>query len=239
MRRATPHRTMRASVPYWLSARGGHRYMPRCVCLVVALVWCLAATDGLAAALETVDVSVAGLYVGKQKTVEALVTAAARDGNVVRLLLGKPPHALSLALVVGLLSDFPPDTERYYSGKTVRAVGTIHDFRGALEMTIHNASDIQIVGAAPPAAVTTEHAATIPPTPGVSPESQERTRELEQRVRQLESSLTNANDKKPEASSQPPEAKSPGDDADLGLRLRKLEMRMRQLERSMQSEKAR
>lgn len=238
MRRAPP-KTMRVSAPQLPCAGGSHRHMPRCVCLVVALVWCLAAAVGLAAAPETVDVSVAGLYVGAQKTVEAPVTAAERDGNVVRLRLGKPPHALSLALVVGLLSEFPTDPERYYSGKTVRAVGTIHDFRGALEMTIHNAGDIQIVGAAPPAAVTTEHRASTPPAPGVSPEGQERTRELEQRVRQLESSLTNANDKKPETSSQPPEAKRLGDDADLGLRLRKLEIRMRQLERSMQSGKAR
>lgn len=101
----------------------------------------------------SISPSVASLFVGKEKVVEGIVSAAPREGNVVRLQLGTPPQSLTVSLVIGLLSNFPPDPEHYYLGKTVRVVGTIQSFRGAGEIAIHDPALIQVVDASvPPAA---------------------------------------------------------------------------------------
>ena len=97
-----------------------------------------------------ISTSVAALFVGQEKVVEATVEAAQRDGNVVHLRLGKAPHVLTVSLVVGLLSDFPPDPEHYYLAKNVRVTGKIESFRDAPEITLHDAAHIQILDAAVP-----------------------------------------------------------------------------------------
>ncbi len=114
----------------------------------------LLALAGFALGARDVSIapSVARLFVGQEKVVEGLVTAAAREGNTVRLRLGRPPGDLTVSLVLGLLSKFPPDPEHYYTGQTVRVAGTIASFRGTPEMTIREPADIAVVGDGVPAA---------------------------------------------------------------------------------------
>ncbi len=112
-----------------------------------ALLLVLAAVTG-AAADVSVSPSVAALFVGEDKVVEGTVTAAERDTNIVRLHLGNAPQEVAVSLVIGLLSTFPPAPEHYYLGKTVRVAGTIRSFRGAPEMIIRDAADIQLMGGA-------------------------------------------------------------------------------------------
>jgi hypothetical protein len=105
------------------------------------------------AAEVSISPSVAGLFIGEDKIVEGLVVAAQREGNVVHLQLGTPPQAVIVNVVVGLLSKFPSEPERYYLGKTVRVAGAIQSFRGTVEMTIHDPALIAVVDASlPPAA---------------------------------------------------------------------------------------
>jgi hypothetical protein len=137
-----------------------------------------------------ISTSVAARFVGQKKVVEATVEAAERDGNVVHLSLGKAPHVLTVSLIVGLLSDFPPDPEHYYLGKNVRVTGKIESFRDAPEITLHDAARIQIladamaVSARPEARQ--ESAASTPSLHEQVESLTERMRLLEERVRQLE-----------------------------------------------------
>lgn len=169
---------------------------------VLALVVGLTGVAPAASPDVSIEPSVAGLFVGEEKIVEGTVTSAQRDGNVVHLRVGTAPQDLTVSLVIGMLSNFPNEPERYYVGKTVRVSGTIQSFRGMPEITLHDPVNIQIVGissaaAAPPA--------TEPAAPAVSkarPIAQEtpitseqrldalseRLRQLEQRVEQLERS---------------------------------------------------
>lgn len=99
----------------------------------------------LAAANDAaISANVAGLYVGEEKVVEGKVTAAERDGNVVRLRVGNAPQDLTVSLIIGLLSTFPPQPERYYLGRPIRVTGTIQSFRGVAEMVIHDPVHIQV-----------------------------------------------------------------------------------------------
>lgn len=92
-----------------------------------------------------IAVSVAPLFVGEEKVVEGVVTAVDKDVNVVTLQLGTPPHSLQVSVIIGLLTRFPTNPEVYYAGKTVRVGGTIEKFRDALEMTIRNPANIEVV----------------------------------------------------------------------------------------------
>jgi hypothetical protein len=118
-------------------------------------------TVGRAAAADTsITPAVAGLFVDEQKIVEGQVIDAEREANTVRLRLGHPPQSLTVSLIIGLLSNFPPDPEHYYLGKTVRVVGTIRSFRGSLEMVIHDPAHIEIAGAPPAGAPASDTAAS-------------------------------------------------------------------------------
>ena len=157
------------------------------VALVAAPVARLAAASG-----APIAVSVAPLFIGEEKIVEGKVTAAERDGNVVRLRLGTAPQTLTVSLVIGLLSDFPPDPERHYLGQTVRVAGTIGSFRGTVEIVIHDPANIRIVGAAssgkrPPVAAQNAPAAE-PAVLQRLDNLNDRLRALEKRVQQLEGS---------------------------------------------------
>jgi len=194
-------------------------------------------------ASESIDISVAGLYVGETKVVEAAVTATDHENNVVRLRLGAPPHVLVVSLVQGLMSDFPPSPEQYYAGKTVRVAGMIRSFRGELEITLHSSADIQIVEPgvapghnevqAPAAAAPTLHTppaaanattaigpAPVAPAPVAAP-SNVQLQQLEQRVHTLEGAV-----------SAPPIAATPAEDS---TKLRQLEQRLQQLEAAAQA----
>jgi hypothetical protein len=128
-----------------------------------------------------IPASAARQFVGQRKIVEGRVAAAQRDGNVVRLRLGNAPDALTVTLLIGVLSQSPAEPERYYLGTTVRADGTIQSFRGALEMVMHDASRIQIVDMAASSA-----APDPQPTTGTETSTEQQLRELHERVRRLE-----------------------------------------------------
>jgi len=134
--------------------------------------------------------SVAALFVGQEKIVEDTVEAAQRDGNVVRLRLGKAPHALTASLVIGLLSDFPADPEHFYLGKSVRVAGVIESFRDTPEIVVHDAAHIRLSSRVAAAAEAGDAGKDgIADAPSLRAQVQtlgERMRALEQRVQQLE-----------------------------------------------------
>ena len=140
-----------------------------------------------------VSANVASLFVGEQKIVEGRVLEGQRHGNTVRLRFGNGVRDFTVSLVVPLLSNFPADPERAYVGKTVRVVGIIKDFRGAPEMVIRDAGDIQIVdGSAPAGAAPASdlRQAPVADTPSrVSDQIErldERLRRMDDRLRALE-----------------------------------------------------
>jgi hypothetical protein len=142
--------------------------------------WLLLTLGGVGHAASpdgAISASVAPLFVGEEKIVEGKVTAAERDANVVRLRFGGAPQALTVSLVIGLLSDFPHDPERYYLGQTVRVAGTIRSFKDRPEIVIHDPANIKIVAAtAPHASERSEDAAAL----------REQVKTLNERVRTLE-----------------------------------------------------
>ena len=126
-----------------------------------------------------ISVNVAALFVGETRIVEGIVTAVDRDTNVVKLRLGTPPQSLTVSLVMGLLSRFPPNPELYYAGKTVLIAGTIDKFRDDLEMTIRDPANIEVVDL------------DVEPQPNLVLREQQEAmrahiRALEERVRELE-----------------------------------------------------
>lgn len=178
-----------------------------------------------AAELPVIDVSVAGFYVGREVTVEAVVQAARRQGNVVRLELGFPPHTLHVSLVEGLLSRFPNNVEEAYRGKTVRVSGLLREFRGKIEMIVREPENLVVV------------AAKAPPAPAQEPlgrGEEQRIRVLEERLEALESrSPSNVSVRPSVSSGSEPAPDSAEREARLQAieeRLRKLEFRVRQIE---------
>jgi hypothetical protein len=134
-----------------------------------------------------ISASVAALFVGQQKIVEGTVEAAQRDGNVVRLRLGKAPHALTVSLVIGLLSDFPADPEHFYLGKSVRVAGMIESFRDTPEIVVHDAANIRLSSAAAEAVDAGKDGTADASSLREQVQTlSERMRALEQRVQQLE-----------------------------------------------------
>jgi hypothetical protein len=147
-------------------------------CLALALLLALSGAARAVAPDDSIAPGVAGLFVGEEKIVEGPVTAAEREANTVRLRLGTPPQSLTVSLIIGLLSSFPPEPERYYLGKTVRVVGTIQSFRGAAEMVMHDPAHIEVAGGT----------TTTSDAPGQTTVDalQRRVHELEEKVHQLE-----------------------------------------------------
>jgi len=156
--------------------------LSRVTARLAGLLMVLASASRAASPDATISASVAPLFIGEKKIVEGMVTAAERDASVVRLRFGNAPQALTVSLVIGLLSDFPSDPERYYLGHTVRVAGTIRSFKDCPEIVIHDPANIKIVGAgAPPGA------ATVPPGSGDdAPALREQVKTLNERVRTLE-----------------------------------------------------
>ena len=161
------------------------------VALLLALLF---ASPGVAGADTSIAPGIASLYVGEAKIVEGTVASAQRAGNTVRLTLGGPPQPLTVSLIIGLLTRFPPEPERYYVGKTVRVIGTIRSFRGTPEMVVHDPADIVVANAVPAPAAPVAAAAGVPPaaettaTQRAMEQLGERLRQLEERVRRLEES---------------------------------------------------
>lgn len=132
----------------------------------------LAAVQAVAAE-PPIDAGVAALYVGRERSVEGVVTAAERDGYVARLTLGTPPNSLRVQLLLGMLSRFPEDPETHYLGRKVRVYGRIGEFRGQTEIILREPDRIVVVDEMPAA----------DPNVGIL---EDRVRELEDRLRSLE-----------------------------------------------------
>lgn len=139
------------------------------------------AGDAVCAMEPPIAVNVAPLFVGEEKVVQGVVTAVEKDVNVVTLRLGTPPQSLTVSLVIGLLTRFPPNPEVYYAGKTVVVAGTIERFRDELEMTIRDPARIEVVD--------------LDSASGADPKLREqqeamraKVQSLEERIRQLEAS---------------------------------------------------
>jgi len=144
------------------------------------------AAYGLDAPIAT---NVASLFVGEPKIVEGKVLKSERDASTVRLHFGPGPRDFTVSLVIPLLNTFPPDPERAYLGKTVRVVGVISDFRGAPEMIIRDAADIQVVGEAAPAVVPAANTAPAATAPNGTQALHEQIEELTERLRAMEDRL--------------------------------------------------
>jgi hypothetical protein len=151
------------------------------------LTWLLLTLGSVSRAASpdgAISASVAPLFVGEEKIVEGKVTAAERDANVVHLRFGAAPQALTVSLVIGLLSDFPRDPEHYYLGQAVRVVGTIRSFKDRPEIVIHDPANIKLI------ATTTQQASEhMPATAGGSEDAaalREQVKTLNERVRALE-----------------------------------------------------
>lgn len=129
---------------------------------------------------ETIAPSVAGLYVGERRSVEGRVTSIDRDANVVNLHFGDSRATLTISLVIGILSGFPPEPDTYYANHIVRAVGVIERFRDTLGMTIRDPDDITVVDIEAPAAGGAGQPAV---------DIQERYDEMNSRLRDLERRL--------------------------------------------------
>ena len=132
---------------------------------------------------EAISANVAPLFVGEEKIVEGTVTAAERDANVVHLRFGSAPQALTVSLVIGLLSDFPSDPEHYYVGHAVRVVGNIRSFKDRPEIVIHDPANIKLIDATTPQ---NSRAAATAPGSDDAPALREQVKTLNERVRTLE-----------------------------------------------------
>lgn len=193
--------------------------------------WFGAALGGLlefsvAWASPLIDASVAGFYVGQEVTVEASVASARREGNLVRLQLGQPPHTLQVTLIEGLLQRFPADAEHFYPGKTIRVSGVVREFRDSWEMIVRDPANLAVVAPNQPPA-------DVP----LRENEPERLRTLEERVQPLERKPADSKSV-PTAAGQSAPAPGAGEDAqslrlrDFEERLRKLEIRVRRIEQS-------
>lgn len=130
-----------------------------------------------------ISANVATLFVGEEKIVEGTVTAAEREGGVVHLRFGTAPQSLTVSLVIGLLSDFPADPERYYLGKTVRVAGTVRSFKDQPEIVVHDPANIRVVGATSSGS---DRVMTAPPAGDEARGLREQVKTLNERVRTLE-----------------------------------------------------
>jgi hypothetical protein len=153
---------------------------------LLALTVPLLVAHGAAAVRDqAIAPSVAALFVGEPHVVEGTVTGAARDGTVVRLRFGEGPQDLTVSLVIGLLSDFPPDPEHYYPGKTVRVSGRVRSFRGAPEIVVRDVADIRVVDL--------DHPGLAANSPAAESSLRTLVETLSDRVRHLEEQLRSLN----------------------------------------------
>ena len=137
-----------------------------------------------AAASAEVDWRQASRCAGSTCAVHGVVAAAAAEGNVVRLYFDKERRDVSVAIVRGWLSAFPPRPDEYYLGKEIVATAPVRSFRGSIEVVVRDRSDIRVIGDAP-----TAGAAAPDGGAGEQDDLRERLRELERRMDELERRL--------------------------------------------------
>lgn len=195
---------------------------------VLALLPLIAATR-VSSSPPVIDVSVAPLYTGEAVTVEATVRTGRREGNVIRLQLGEPPASLDLVLLEGLLRRFPADAEQRFVGKTIRASGTIREFRGRWEMVVREPQNVAVVGLPANTNLAPPPQSAVQASPGVTVDTSDRVHlhTLDARLRALEAKVESRPDNPPAV----------GARADCEERLRKMEIRLRHLEQKIEGRK--
>lgn len=139
---------------------------------VLALVWAPAAVARPPAIVPWQE---AGRHVGAVVSVEGMVAASHVAGGTCTLEFAPgDPQALRVVLVLGLLST-PPDVERRWTGRRIRASGRIQRFQGRPEMILRRADQIEVLDpepvavpspTAPPAVAPP---GTTPPPPAATP----------------------------------------------------------------------
>lgn len=154
--------------------------------VVAALILFVVGVSRATSHEAAISASVAPLFIGEEKIIEGTVTAADRDANVVNLRFGNAPQALTVSLIIGLLSDFPADPEHHYLGHTVRVAGTIRTFKDRPEIVIHDPNNIKIVDAT---AEGHEPAAPGAPSSDDAAALREQVKTLNERVRTLENQV--------------------------------------------------
>lgn len=170
------------------------------VCVLVTLA--LTGASHAASGEPAIAPSVAALYAGEEKVIEGTVASTQREGNVVQLRLGPRPTDLTVSLVIGMLSTFPPEPEHYYAGKAVRVRGTIQSFRGTPEIVIHDSAALQLVGTAPAVAAQPVAAQPVAATRSADESCEQRIETLQDRVRQLEDKIQQLEPRVPAADTQ-------------------------------------
>lgn len=117
----------------------------------VATLLLLLAASGLAD--DAIPASRAREFVDKLVTLEGTVSAARKDGRNTFLTFGSAATPeLSVAITPPLLlSEFPPQPEQFYRGKTLRVTGRVYLIRGQPEMLISAADRIAVISDNEPA----------------------------------------------------------------------------------------
>ncbi len=88
-------------------------------------------------------------------TLEGTVSATRKDGRNTFLTFG-PAATPELSVAITpplLLSEFPPQPEKFYQGKTLRVTGRVYLIRGQPEMLISAADRIEVVSDNEPAGI--------------------------------------------------------------------------------------
>ncbi|GIW44360.1 MAG: hypothetical protein KatS3mg077_1642 [Candidatus Binatia bacterium] len=188
------------------------------------------------AVAPVVDASVVPLYGGEEVTVEAVVQAARREGNVIRLQLAQSPVQVEAVLVEGLLSRFPFDAERELPGKTVRASGLVREFRGRWEVVVRDPQNLLVIGKGELPLGTSGPRSQVQASPGIAPHASApgsmeagRLENIESRLQRLEARLE-ALERRNLSSAPGPASERATEDE----RLRKVEFRLRQLEQKLE-----
>ena len=112
---------------------------------VVSLLLLWAARGGFAN--DIIPASRAREFSNKMVTIEGTVTATRKDGRNTFLAFG-PAATPELSVAIApplLLSEFPPQPEKFYQGKTLRVTGRVYILRGQPEMLISAADRIEVV----------------------------------------------------------------------------------------------
>lgn len=120
---------------------------------VVATLLLLLAARGFAN--DIIPASRAREFSDKMVTIEGTVTATRKDGRNTFLAFG-PAATPELSVAIApplLLSEFPPQPEKFYQGKTLRVTGRVYILRGQPEMLISAADRIEVVSDNEPAGI--------------------------------------------------------------------------------------
>ena len=111
----------------------------------VAILLLLLPASGFTDAI--IPASRAREFSDKLVTIEGTVTTTRKDGRNTFLAFG-PATTPELSIAITpplLLSEFPPQPEKFYQGKTLRVTGRVYMIRGQPEMLISAADRIEVV----------------------------------------------------------------------------------------------